>query len=380
MKHLYKRLFFTFIFISSILNSPAQLNVGDRILRDSNDKVLSFRFENTNFVKDNEYLSNLTNNATYIGFFAKPTLEYYLTNNTKINAGIFLLKYSGLNNFSQAIPIFSVQQRLNNHLDLVMGSLYGTTYHELDEPILGIDNYFNDNIEYGTQFLYHSTHFNSDLWINWEKFIFVGDPYRERFHVGWSSHFKYDINSLRIYVPIQFYTYHQGGTIASSSEPVYSIFNGASGIKLKYNFNKANSISFEPMVYLYNALSSPDSGRYALDITDGKAFYMNLKFSGKYIDASVGYWYAKDFVAPYGEYLFQSLSVKDPNYYQKYRKLIPLKITLKYPVNKYIKIQLRTDEYYNITDKVMDNSFSLFLIINQDFFISKIKTNPLHEK
>jgi len=379
MKYLYKLLFFNLIFIGSILNSTAQLYVGERLLRDSSEQILSFRFENANFIKNNEFSSDLTNSATYIGFFAKPTMEYYLTNNMKVNAGVFLLKYSGLNNFTQAIPIFSVQQKLSKHLDLVMGSIYGSSYHNLSEPIYRIDNYFTDNVEYGAQFLYHSKYFDSDLWINWEKFIFVGDTYPERFHAGWVSEFKYDINSLSISVPIQLYTFHQGGTIDSSTAPVYSIFNGVSGLKFKYNINKTTSLIFEPKVYLYSALSSPDSGQYALDITDGNAIHMNFKFSSKYIDASIGYWHAKDFVAPDGEYLFQSLSIKDPDYYQKYRKLIPFKLILKYPVNKYIKIQLRTDEYYNITDKVLDNSFSLFLIINQDFFISKIKKNPYNQ-
>lgn len=375
MKYSYKLVFFTFIFIASILNSVAQLYVGDRLLRDSSEYFLSFRFENTNFIKDNEFSSDLTYNATHIGFFAKPSLEYYLTNDTRVKAGIFLLKYSGLNNFTQAIPIFSVQQKLNKHLDLVMGSLYGTSYHNLSEPIFRIDNYFTDNVEYGAQFIYHSKYFDSDLWISWEKFIFVGDPYQEKFHVGWSSEFKYDINSLSVSVPIQLYTFHQGGTIDLSTAPVYSLFNGASGLKIRYNINKTTSLSFEPMIYLYNALSSPDSGLYSLKITDGNALYLNLKFNSKYFDARVGYWYATNFVAPSGEYLFQSLSIKDPNYYSKYRKIIPFKVILKYPVNKYIKIQLRTDEYYNISDGVFDNSFSLFLIVNQDIFISRIKNN-----
>lgn len=350
--------------------------VGDKLLRDSSERNLSLRFENTNFIKDNETRSILTNDRTYIGFFAKPTLEYYLTNNTKINAGVFLLKYSGLDNFTRVIPILSVQQRLSKHLDLVMGSIYGSSYHNLDEPIFRIDNYFTDNVEYGAQFLFHSKYFDSDLWINWKNFIFIGDNHPERFQTGWASEFKYDINSLSISIPIQEYTYHQGGNIDSSGAPIYLLLNGATGIKFKYNLNKTTSVSFEPMAYLYNAFTSPESGQYALKLTNGNALYMKLKFNSKYVDAIVGYWYAKDFVAPDGDYLFQSLSVKDPNYYQKYRKVIPFKVIFKYPVNKYIKIQLRTDEYYNVIDDALDNSFSLFFIINQDFFISKIKKNP----
>jgi hypothetical protein len=375
MKILLKYIIAIFFFSSVITPIFGQFNIGDKQLRDSSENILSFRFENSNFIKDNEFYSKLTNSGMYIGFFAKPTLEYYFTKNTKVNAGVFLLKYSGLDNFTQAIPIFSVQQKITKHLDLVMGSIYGNHYHQLDEPIYSIDNYFTNNVEYGAQFLYHSKYFDSDLWLNWEKYIFVGDPYQEQFHMGWASTFKYDINSLSISLPIQLYTSHKGGTIDSCPDPVISIFNGVGGINFKYNFENNTSLSFEPSIYYYDVLTAPSSGPFAPKISNGEAYYFKLKFSSKYLDAFVGYWHARDFVAPRGEYLFQSISIKDPDYYQKYRKLIPLKVIFKYPINKYINLQLRTDDYYNVIDKVMDHSYSLFLIINQDFFISKIRKN-----
>ncbi len=376
MKIIFKHLSICLLFIFLATSSFGQLYINNKQLKDSSENTLSLRFENTYFIKDNEYSSQLLNNETYIGLFAKPTLEYYFTKNTKVNVGVFLLRYSGLNNFSKVTPIFSVQQRITKHLDLVMGSIYGNDYHQLDEPIFKIENYFTNNVEYGAQFLYHSKYFDSDLWLNWEKYIFIGDPYQEQFHLGWRSNIKYNINSLSISIPIQFYTLHKGGTIDSCPAPVISILNGVGGINFKYNFNKNTSLSIRPTVYLYNAISHPKSGPYALKLTNGEAYYLNLLFKSKYIDAIVGYWYARDFVAPRGEYLFQSLSIKDPSYYQKYRKVVPFKLIFKYPINKYIKLQLRTDDYYNVIDKVIDPSYSLFLIINQDFFITKIKENP----
>ncbi len=372
MNYLFKKLVFTIVFICLSIFSFSQLYVGDYLLRDSSEQSLFFRFENFNFIKDDEFYSHLTNNSTNIGFFVKPTLEYYFTNNTKVNAGVYLLKYSGLDNFTKIVPIFSVQQRLSKHLDLVMGSIYGSAYHNLEEPIYRINDYFTNNVEYGAQFLYHSKYFDSDLWLNWEQFIFVGDPHQEQFHLGWSSSLKYDISNFSISIPLQLYVSHNGGTIDSCPAPVISIFNGMSGIRFKYNFNNNTSLSFEPMVYKFSALAYPESGPYSLPLTDGEAYCLNMKFRSKYIDATLGYWYAKDFVAPRGEYLFQSISVKDPTYYRKYRRVIPLKLIFKYPVNRFIKLQLRTDDYYNVTDRVMDHSYSLFLIINQDFFIRNI--------
>ena len=59
------------------------------------DNTLSFRIENSNFFKNNEYFNDIIQGYTLIGWFINPKLIYYPAKNAKIEAGIHFLKYSG---------------------------------------------------------------------------------------------------------------------------------------------------------------------------------------------------------------------------------------------------------------------------------------------
>lgn len=365
-------LFALIYFFSNNVN--AQDYIGSKQLRDSSEQELYLRIENANFVRDRELYSNFTNGFVNLGFFVKPTLEYYLTRNTRINAGVYFLKFSGGDGFTQAIPILSVQQRLFKHLDLVMGSIYSTNSHDLDEPIFKMDNYYLHNIEYGVQFLFNSKIFDADLWLNWEQHIFEGDPFQEKFQLGFSSKLKLGKNHFQVEVPLQLFTLHKGGQIDASPDPAISIFNGATGMHFIYNINKNNAIRLEPMLYSYKALRMPNTGAYENVWRNGEGYYLKLRYVNPYFQFMLAYWHGHKFVAPKGDFLFQSVSESDSTFSQEYRKLLNLKFIFNYPVSKYINIQLRTDEYYDLMTNKMNHSYSLFFIINQSFFISRIKT------
>ena len=361
------------VFIVSMQYGLAQPYIGSKQLLDSNENNLFLRFEATSFLKDNEYNNHFTKGGMNIGFFVKPTLEYYITPRTRLNLGVHVLKYSGREEFTQVIPIFTVQQRLVKGLDLVMGSFYGTNSHNLEEPIFNMDNYYKNNIEYGGQLLYHSKYFDGDAWLNWETHIMKDDPFQEQFQMGISTNLKFQFNKFKIQIPLQLFTIHKGGQIDSNPAPARSYFNGVSGLRFIYAFNKNNAISFEPLVLRYKALRMPDTGQYAYPYREGEAYYLKLKYSNKYIRLMVGYWHARAFVAPKGEFLFQSVSNYDPNYTQKYRKMIPFKVIINYPVSKFVNIQIRTDNYYDIMTTRIDHTYSLYITINDAFFLTKVK-------
>ncbi|MEA1986719.1 MAG: hypothetical protein U9N76_04440, partial [Candidatus Marinimicrobia bacterium] len=144
----------------------------NKSLCDTCEKKIYLNFESTSFIKNNEYFHHFTKGYTGIGFFIKPTIEYYLTKNTKANLGIYLLKYSGVDNFTQSIPIFTIQHKLTKNTDLIFGNIYGTLNHKLEEPLFRFDTYYQNNIEYGLQLLHNSKYLQSDIWMNWDKFIF----------------------------------------------------------------------------------------------------------------------------------------------------------------------------------------------------------------
>lgn len=355
-------------------NINAQDYVGTKLLRDSCNHELYFRFENTEFIRNRELYSEFTEGFVNFGFIAKPSLEYYFTPNTRINVGVHVMKFSGRDNFTQAIPIISIQQQFLKNFSLVLGSIYSTNTHNLDEPIFKMDNYYLANIEYGMQLLFNNKFLDADFWINWEQHILKDDPFQEKFQMGFSSKLKFGNESFGLEIPLQLLTLHKGGQIDASDDPAVSIFNASTGVNLIYNINKNNSIGIEPSVYSYKALRMPTTGVYENTYRNGEGYYIKLKYNNPYFRFVAGYWLGHKFIAPKGDFLFQSVSELDSDYKQEYRKLINLKFILNYPISKSINIQLRSDEYYDMHTSKMNHSYSLFFIINHSFFISKIKT------
>ncbi|RUA26057.1 MAG: hypothetical protein DSY76_06215 [Bacteroidetes bacterium] len=373
-----KNLFLVIFFTIGVLFSnriSAQEYIGSKQLRDSSEQELYLRIENANFIRDRELYSKFTDGFVNLGFFVRPTLEYYFTNNTRISAGVHLLKFSGRDEFTQAIPILSIQQRFLKHFDLVLGSIYSSNSHNLDEPIYKMDNFYLHNIEYGMQLLSQLDFFKADFWINWEQHIFKDDPFQEKFQMGFSSTLKLgQKKNFGIEIPLQLFTLHKGGQIDASPDPAISIFNGVTGLNFIFRINKNHRIRLEPTVYSYKALRMPKTGLYENAWRNGEAYYLKVKYENPYFRFMAGYWHGHKFIAPKGDFLFQSVSETDSSFTQEYRKLFNFKFIFNYPISKDINIQLRTDEYYDITSHKMNHSYSLFFIINHAFFISKIKT------
>lgn len=335
------------------------------------EKELSIKIEGTSFLKNNEYFNNFTKGFTGIGFFFKPTVEYYLTSSTKMNVGAYLLKYSGVKKFTEAIPIFSVHQKLSENLDLIFGSLYGTLNHRIEEPLFKFDRYYQNNVEYGLQFWYHSSFVESDLWVNWEKFIFKDSPFQEEFTVGNTSMFNLQKNNkFETQIPFQILITHKGGQIDASSNETFSIANGLFGLKFSYKTNQ-NKLTFEPLFFWYKGLGLPDSGVNSQKAKLGNAWYFKLKYKRKHFNSLIGYWQSNNFIAPKGEHLFLSTSDFDDAFFQPKRKLVTAKLETNYNISKSVQINFRVDGYYDLINSNTSYSTGLYLLINDSFFVFK---------
>ena len=331
------------------------------------------RFESTSFVKNNEYDNAFTKGFTGIGFMASPSLEYYPTETTRVRAGIYLLKYAGLDRFSRSIPLFSVHQQLNNTTDLVLGSLYGALEHGLEEPLFRTDRFYQDPLEYGLQLLHHSAAFSADLWLNWEQFILPDDPYQEAFQAGLSSQYTISSGSLEVAVPLQVLLYHKGGQIDSSEEGVLSQLNAMSGLRLDYQMPDGATLGIEPLFFYYKGLNVPDTGSHVQPFSSGKAVYVKCLYQKENLKAMLGYWQADQFIAPKGEFLFQSVSESAPSYHEADRKLITGKIGFVHPIKESIQISFSTAGYYDLVNEDLSYACGLQLVLNESFFISHHK-------
>jgi len=371
MKKIILAILFTSLFFSFTIAQT--FNTIDFIY-DSCDSHLSLKFESTSFFKNNEYSNEFTKGFTGLGFFIKPSLEYYINDKTKASAGFFALKYSGIDNFTQLIPIFTVQHKLNKTIDILFGSLYSTLNHKLEEPIYRFDEYYQNNVEYGLQFLYKNALIESDLWLSWEQFIFKNSPYQEEFVAGNNTRIKvYQSNSFNLSFPLQILISHIGGEIDSSPNAMASIINGVTGLNLDYNLDQSHSIGFTPLYFLYQGWNLPESGVNSELFNAGKALYLKLNYSGKYFNSMIGYWSTDKFIAPRGEYLFQSVSEWDPSFAQDRRELITAKFSVNRKMLDSFILEFRADTYYDISTKDIAYSYGLYIVLKESFFIKKIK-------
>ena len=303
------RLSFLLISIVSFVSvCNAQMFNTVEYLCDSCGRNLNFRFESTSFQKNNEYESSFATSISGIGVMMKPTIEYYFNHNTKVNVGVFGTKFSGVNQFSQVIPIYQIQHKVIPGFELVFGSIYGNLNHELAEPLYRFDRYYRNNVEYGFQALHKSKFSKSDIWVNWEKFIFEGDPFQEEFTVG--NHSVVDLYSkdkLDIKADLQVLLFHKGGEIDTYDGRAIYLFNGAYGGDVVFK-TKHLDYSLKPRVFWYGGLRLPaesDANNYQ-HFKHGSGFLVSSDVNHKFVNFECGYWNGYRFISSRGETLFMS--------------------------------------------------------------------------
>ncbi len=262
-----------FIFLLFIISINGKLFSQDNSIfythneiEDTNINKLYFDLKTTSFLKNNEYFDTLQG-WTGIGFLLQPKLVYQPGPTTIVEAGYHLEKFSGRSDFYKPLLLFRIRQKLTNSLELVFGQLYGNLEHKLSEPMFRWDRYYSDNVEYGIQFLFENKYFTNDLWINWERFIFYNDPFKEEFVLGNVSNFKYKINeNWKLNVPLHYTWTHAGGQIDKHDEnrgAMMSLNNIMSGLEINCNthlkFLKSFKVSYS--YYHYSAGANPPAGQ-----------------------------------------------------------------------------------------------------------------------
>lgn len=378
-KNPFRFLFLTglFLWVSST-NLQAQYTFsGYSPVKAKHVSKLYVHFEGSTFFKNNEYFSRFAYGYTGLGFFAKPALSYTFSKRLRISGGIYLLKFSGRKGFHQSIPFFTVQYRLSPSLEMVMGNLYGTSFHQLEEPLFRLDNYYRHHMESGLQFLFHHKHFRSDLWLNWENFIWFGDNTQEQLTVGSSSRLLlYKQGKLSISVPIQILAKHKGGQLAPGPHPTLTtVINGLSGLNIKFKFNKLTNLQFSQHMAFYKSLSHPAYGEAGyLPFDAGWGSYTTLGMQWKHFNFRASYWYGHQFIAPLGETQFQSISEIDPTYIRENRQLFTPRMTYSRQIAKGVRLQTGAYGYYDFLTHQFDYAYELYIHIKSDFFLKKVTT------
>lgn len=346
-------------------------------LCDTCNHELNFRFESASFLQNNEYFNPFTFGLTGIGFYAQPMLEYYFFPNLKVNAGLFALKFSGLNKFSEVIPIFSVQYQPVKTLEIIFGNIFGTLNHKLEQPLFSYDRFYTHHVEYGIQFLYNQADIRSDLWLNWVHYITQGDPNPERLTVGNNTLFNLfsnQNNTFRVDIPLQWLIVHRGTQLTPGPHYVTTLMDGLSGLNFNMKIKPHFGIRFQQLFAYYYGKQFAGAGLPGHQLfKNGFGYYSKLRFTYRNLNLMTGYWFADRFIAPKGAYLFQSVSELNPDYSEAIRKLWTTKIWYSKTIRKSLSIVVRFSTYYDLISKHLDYSYAFYLLINQNFFLFKYK-------
>ncbi len=373
--------FIIVVLLAGVSFTSAMAQYGNRIyivetgIAKADSQQLFLRFRNATFINNKEFFNPYQPGYTLIGYYARPVLEYHPGPNTRLRAGAHLLKYTGMGKFSSLIPVFSFEHSFLPGFDMVFGSLYGSLNHGMVEPLFSFERVFTHHHESGLQFLIDRGIFRADIWVDWETFIFTGDPFQEEFTAGLSSWVVLSgkENRLQVELPLQLLAVHKGGQIDNSDERMQNIVNYAAGIHadLHLDHNFFRTIGFRGYLTFFHDLSNELQYPYR----DGRGIYPNLHLDCRWFELGAGYWRGHRFIAPRGEPLFQSISQVDPELRADRRELYTSKIIFDRKLLRGINMGIRFEVYYDPVLNDLDHTGGLHIMIDERFFLTRVRRN-----
>ncbi len=342
------------------------------------------------YMRNTEYFNDIEKGRTLFGYQFNPAVYLQPNKNVKLQAGVFLRNdYGGNNPYTQALPTFSLKIKSKN-IAYTFGTLEGALSHRIIEPMFDINSAITNRIENGfdvrlvspyTKYPLHSFY---NLWINWEKFIERGSPYKEGFTAGTNIDL-YDLarryaSIKRFFISPVFQAMmtHRGGQIDTDTLPMTMQFNMAAGLKLPIGIRIRDAIIFESYYLLYQEKSN--SGLFPF--TQGYGWYHNVSFMKAFNEFSWGYdyytimlsyWNGNGFIAPRGTSLYQSVSLDKAGFTQKHRELLFLRLLYKKQLYENLFLDARVEPVYDLRNSILDYSYSLYLTYRQNIGLGKLK-------
>ena len=340
------------------------------------NKSIGFRVENSNFFKNDEYFNPIIEGYTLIGWFVNPKFVYYPAKNTRIEAGGHFLMYDGTDKFTKVLPTISVQHKITASIDVVLGTLYGSTNHRMIEPVFRYEYFFTDNIENGLQFLFKKKKYWGDLWINWQNFIFKGDDEQEIFTMGFSNELLLtnQESKHKLSIPLQILFVHHGGQINDTDKKLQTINNDAAGLAYSYKFTSGfiDEIGAEQYYVMFNDFSGSD---YQTPYLMGYGIYSLIFAKAKGFILNGTWWYSDHYISQRGHPIFQSKSTKYTNYYEQMRAFITGRLMYEKQITQGLDIGAGLELYGNLYDYTLEYWYMFYINFNRDFFIKKFKNH-----
>lgn len=302
--------------------SPAQTN------------TLGLDIEALAFFKDNEFDGNVLRGYSLPGMRIQPRLTYTPVSKIRLELGLHATIYSGANKYpcyvyhdiaawkgdqyqsgAHLLPFFRATASFDN-ITLVLGDIYGGATHGLAEPMYNPELILTDDPEAGVQMIVDTRRWHSDLWLNWQSYIFEESTHQEAFTVGWSQSVSLlqpggTLGGHRLSLPIQLLVQHRGGEQDVSSRGVQTIVNAGGGLRYEYS---------APLNGVFTGAGGEIMGLYCFQQSGHLWPFQNGAgvWAEAFVDLirdlrlSAGFFTAGDYCSLYGSPFFGTLSTKHP--------------------------------------------------------------------
>jgi hypothetical protein len=319
------------------------------------------------FLKNNEYYQTLINGYTLFGYQFQPFLSYHLTPNLRIDAGAFLQKDFGNDQYSTSAPIFSVKWKQRD-ISIIFGNLEGSLNHRLVEPLYDFERVLNNRLETGLQFIIDKDGFFADAWLDWRYMQYWQDPRQEEFVAGVSLQkriFKWESGSLS--VPFQLVARHRGGQLDVAGQPVQTVMNTATGLAWRQS---TGGIIREFGINGYY-LFDKDIAKANQPYFDGDGLYLNGSFTTRFgLEVMASYWRASEFLSVQGGQIYPAISPQDGITLQPSPNLMILRFLYNYSVTDDLTLSLRYEPFYDVMRETFQYSYGFYVHYRARYFLA----------
>lgn len=372
-----KRILLWQIMLWIVLSVHAQLDnhfLSDKIsLNTTDSNTWGVSVSNFNYLRNTEYFNAIESGRTLFGYQLHPQMYVQPYARVKLLAGIFVQSDFGATpTINKVLPTFTIKFLSKSQTEsFTFGTLEGALAHRLIEPLWDINSAIERRIENGAQFKSERNKLFVDAWINWERFIERGSPFKEQFAAGLNftpTLFKSPIGFF-INTPLQATAFHRGGQIDTDTSNMVMQVNAALGLQLG-NQQANNKWKWQTEVYYTHYQENSNSGYFPY--RNGSGLFANAAITRNHFTLMGSYWQGNQWMAPRGTVLYQSVSVDKPGVVQANRQLVFVRLLYAKELRNNLTLSARVEPVYDTRAALLDFSYSLYLVFRLDKQLGKL--------
>jgi len=314
----------------------------------------TFNFHSLSFFKNNEFETKLISGYTLTGYQLFPNFYYNIEDKTSVSFGATLLKYSGIDHFTETKAYYCAILQTSKNMNVTIGSFF--IDDDFIEPMYCFENHLTNRQKDGIKIHYITKETDYNLWINWREFIFEGSDYQEEFTIAFS---KIQKEKSFIFLPIQFLITHQGGEIDSCIASIQSLANATTGI----NFNFSRNYKLENYILWFRDISGEK--KFPISQNKGNAYFTKLTANFYKISSSLGYFYSESFYSSLGNPLFWTYSKIENKSYVANNVLMTLSYQKQILDKMLFEVDIKGN--YDLYEKRLNYSYMMYVSFDEIF-------------